>query len=295
MDADRVSPDMQELLPDYLEDARECLEQVSQLLLGVEARQGDPDVVPELFRQMHIIKGGAGLMGFSTLERVAHAAEDILGAVKRGERPFDPAVAAALLEGHDAVRALLDELEAAGETATDPTSVVERLRSVDGAPAPEPPPAQDPTPAATAHPEPEAAAEPADDSGAETDEVLREFFLESWELIDELDEDLVALEESGGDPELLNKIFRAAHTLKGSSSFLGFQSISQVTHRVEDIFNKLRRNETSMTPELMDVILEAVDRVRNLPEAAQSGSVTSFCGAAVRDSGLPNMPPPPAD
>ncbi len=280
MEPDRVSPDVAELLPDYLADARECLEKLTRVLLAVDRGEETPESVPELFRQMHIIKGGAGLMGFSLVEKVAHGAEDLLGAVKRGDLPFSRELAAALLSAHDTLRVLLDELEAEDRTATDPSPAVEILRAAlrgetavekaggDGAVG-----AVGADAAAPVSEELVEAPE-APSTGAyveESDEVLQEFFVESGELLDELDQDLVTLEEKQDDVELLNKIFRAAHTLKGSSSFLGFRKISEVTHRVEDIFNKLRRDEMALTPESMDVILEAIDRVRRLLEAAQGG------------------------
>jgi two-component system chemotaxis sensor kinase CheA len=268
MAPDRVTPDTQELLPDYLADARECLERVSEILLALDRGEPDPESVAVLFRQMHVIKGGAGLMGFRNVERLAHAAEDVLGAVKREEVVFSPPLASALLTAHDGLRQLLTELEEEGTTATDPEPAAQGLSAAlaqEAGGAPER--GSDPTPASRAAP-PEVALALGE---GEVDEVMREFFLESGELLDELDQDLVVLEESPGDKDLLNKIFRAAHTLKGSSSFLGFGAISEVTHRVEDIFNKLRREEMLLSPETMDVILQAVDRVRRLLEAAQAG------------------------
>ncbi len=228
----------------------------------MERGEEDPELIPDLFRQWHIIKGGAGLMGFHGVEGVAHAAEDALGSVKRGERPFTPALAAALLQAHDAIRTLLEELREKGEAVTDPSGVIEGLRAAADAEAAEAP----------AGPAPSDGTPAEGPAGGEDEEILREFFLESWEIMEELDQDLVTLEENPDDKELLNKIFRAAHTLKGSSSFLGFEQISRVTHRVEDIFNKLRRDEMALTPEAMDVVLEATDRVRKLLEAAQNGT-----------------------
>ncbi len=267
MDRDRITPEMEELFPDYLADARECLERISEILLALERGEEDPELIPDLFRQWHIIKGGAGLMGFHGVEGVAHAAEDALGSVKRGERPFTPALAAALLQAHDAIRTLLEELREKGEAVTDPSGVIEGLRAAADAEAAEAPAGPAPSDGSPAEPPPAEGS-----SGGEDEEILREFFLESWEIMEELDQDLVTLEENPDDKELLNKIFRAAHTLKGSSSFLGFEQISRVTHRVEDIFNKLRRDEMALTPEAMDVVLEATDRVRKLLEAAQNGT-----------------------
>ncbi len=276
MEPDRVSPEMQELLPDYLADARECLETVSQILLARDRGEARDEDIPELFRQMHIIKGGAGLMGFDTVGATAHAAEDVLGAVKRGERELDPPLAAALLDIHDVLRTLLDELEQDGQTRTDPAEGIARVHAAQAGDVAGDPAGETPSPGAevpAGEPGPAAGEQPGTaEAGSEDAEVLQEFFIESFELIEELDQDLVTLEETPDDADLLNKIFRAAHTLKGSSSFLGFQEISQVTHRVEDIFNKLRKGEMSPSPEVMDVVLDAVDRVRKLLEAAQSGT-----------------------
>ncbi|NTU59467.1 MAG: chemotaxis protein CheA [Deltaproteobacteria bacterium] len=267
MQPDRVTPEVQDLLPDYLLDARECLEKVSGVLLALDRGDVDPDFVAELFRQMHIIKGGAGLMGFASIGKVAHAAEDLLGAAKRGTLELGPAVTPVLLEAHDALRTMMDELESDGATATAPVDVVGRLEALLRGETVAPLPSV--AAAAEVAEAPDADAHKSEHE--ENEEVLREFFLESGELVDELDQDLVTLEENPEDKDLLNKIFRAAHTLKGSSSFLGFSDISGVTHHVEDIFNKLRKDEMRLNPETMDVILEAVDRVKRLLGAAQAG------------------------
>ncbi len=104
------------------------------------------------------------------------------------------------------------------------------------------------------------------------DEIIQEFLIESSELLEQLDQDLVALEERPDDLELLNRIFRAAHTIKGSSGFLGFTQISQLTHHMEDVLNKLRKGEMVVTPTIMDVILESVDRLKLLLDEVRNGT-----------------------
>ncbi len=104
------------------------------------------------------------------------------------------------------------------------------------------------------------------------DEIIQEFLVESAELLEQLDQDLVTLEERPDDLELLNRIFRAAHTIKGSSGFLGFTQISQLTHHMEDVLNKLRKGEMVVTPTIMDVILESVDKLKLLLEEVKNGT-----------------------
>ncbi|RKQ63818.1 two-component system chemotaxis sensor kinase CheA [Thermovibrio guaymasensis] len=96
----------------------------------------------------------------------------------------------------------------------------------------------------------------------ELKEILDEFLVEASEILENLDQDLVDLENNPEDKELLNKIFRGMHTLKGGAGFLNLTTIVEIAHRIEDIFNKLRNNELKLTPEIMDVILEGIDQLK---------------------------------
>ena len=83
---------------------------------------------------------------------------------------------------------------------------------------------------------------------------------------------MVELESNPGDLELLNKIFRVAHTIKGSGSFLNFDVLTHLTHHMEDVLNKARHGDLSLTPDIMDVVLESIDLMKALL-------------AAIRDTG----------
>jgi two-component system chemotaxis sensor kinase CheA len=98
----------------------------------------------------------------------------------------------------------------------------------------------------------------------EFQEILQDFLIESFELVEKLDEDLVELENNPEDLELLNGIFRVAHTVKGASSFLNFDVLTHLTHHMEDVLNKARHGELLITPDIMDVILESIDLMKAL-------------------------------
>lgn len=98
-------------------------------------------------------------------------------------------------------------------------------------------------------------------------EIIEDFLVESFEMIDQLDQDLIELENNPKDLDLLNRIFRVAHTIKGSSSFLGFDVLTRLTHNMEDVLNKARKGDLEITHEVMDVILESVDLMKALLEA----------------------------
>ncbi len=112
-------------------------------------------------------------------------------------------------------------------------------------------------------------------------EILEDFLVEAFELIEQMDQDLVELENNPEDLELLNSIFRVAHTVKGSSSFLNFDILTELTHHMEDVLNKARRDELKITPDIMDIILESVDMMKALLEGIQASGVDTECGIEI--------------
>ncbi|RKX26631.1 MAG: chemotaxis protein CheA [Candidatus Zixiibacteriota bacterium] len=98
----------------------------------------------------------------------------------------------------------------------------------------------------------------------EMKEIIDDFLVEAEELIDSLDNNFVKLETSPSDLDLLNEIFRAVHTVKGTSSFLGFDQVTELSHKMEDVLNKLRKSELAVTAEMMDLLLESLDILKVL-------------------------------
>jgi len=97
-------------------------------------------------------------------------------------------------------------------------------------------------------------------------DILEDFLVEASELTEQLDEDLVELEENPEDKELLNKIFRVAHTVKGSGSFLNLDVLTHLTHHMEDVLNKARHGELVIDSDIMDVVFESIDLMKGLLE-----------------------------
>lgn len=93
----------------------------------------------------------------------------------------------------------------------------------------------------------------------DTSQFREDFIEETVEILDSLDKELIKLENEPDNMELLNSIFRAVHTLKGSSAFLNFLTIKDLAHVVESVFDKLRNKKLTLTSNIMDVIFEAYD------------------------------------
>ena len=114
------------------------------------------------------------------------------------------------------------------------------------------------------------------------DPLLEQFLSEARENLAFIDQNI---EEIGGnDPELLNSVFRAAHTLKGGSGIVGFESVKEITHHAEDLLDMLRAGKLEFAPSMTEALYDAFDEVMNLVEAAEeSGEIVSADEDRVND------------
>lgn len=115
-------------------------------------------------------------------------------------------------------------------------------------------------------------------------EIMEDFLVEAFEMVEQLDQDLVELENNPEDLELLNRIFRVAHTIKGSSSFLNFDILTHLTHNMEDVLNKARRGDLKITPDVMDVVLVSIDLMKSLLQAIRDQGTDANSGIDVSDT-----------
>jgi two-component system chemotaxis sensor kinase CheA len=112
----------------------------------------------------------------------------------------------------------------------------------------------------------------------EDDRAREEFTSEAEELLDTLSRDLVEFEAQGKNvrPELVNKIFREVHSLKGLAGMLGFGDISELSHSLEDMLDKLRMGKIEISKDLIDLLYDAVDSLNRLVIAINDPSLTGL-------------------
>ena len=96
------------------------------------------------------------------------------------------------------------------------------------------------------------------------EEILQDFLVEAGEILERLSEQLVELESSPDDKELLNAIFRGFHTVKGGAGFLQLHEMVECCHIAENVFDTLRKGERRVDSELMDVVLQALDTLNEM-------------------------------
>lgn len=98
----------------------------------------------------------------------------------------------------------------------------------------------------------------------ELDDIVREFLVESSENLDQLERDLVQLEDTPDDPDLLASVFRTIHTIKGTCGFLGYTKLQGITHVGENLLSKVRDGDLRLSGDVATVLLDMVDAVREI-------------------------------
>ena len=133
------------------------------------------------------------------------------------------------------------------------------------------------------------------------DDIVEEFLVESHENLDQLDADLVALEQEPNSRERLSSIFRTIHTIKGTSGFLAFPRLEEVTHVGENMLSRLRDGVLELTPQRTSVLLQMVDTVRSLLGSIEAtggegsvdvSTVVAAISAAMEDTPAPAVEAP---
>ncbi|WP_455220694.1 chemotaxis protein CheA [Kaarinaea lacus] len=108
-------------------------------------------------------------------------------------------------------------------------------------------------------------------SKEEDDELLQDFLIDAGEILEQLMQQVVDLEKSPDDREIINAVFRGFHTIKGGASFLALEPLVALCHRTEDVFNVLRNGERAVDADVMDVVLPVLDVLKEQFAQLSSG------------------------
>ena len=273
-----------DVLSYFSPEADEYLHAMESFLQRLQGDGSDPDSVQTLVRTAHTLKGSAKTIGFHAIGDIAHPIEDCMIAVREGRLTVTAGLLGAIARAVTVIRLLMKRdparIPQLQQDVPDVTETLERLRDgvASGAPAPAAAQVLPAVQVATAVMDPPSVSE--SKSGQEDasavaltegyliphldPEVLSYFAPEAQEYLESLEAQLLRLEKEPQNPELVNQLFRTAHTLKGSAYTVGFQSIGDLTHYVEDFMGSVREGRVKILPGHADVLLRAVDVVRLL-------------------------------
>ncbi len=104
------------------------------------------------------------------------------------------------------------------------------------------------------------------------EELLKDFFTEAQMQVESLERNILALENDPGNSDSIDEIFRAAHTLKGSSATVQMTEITDFTHVLEDVLDEIRSDKVAVTGDVIDTLLESIDIIKTMIEVRSAGS-----------------------
>ncbi len=259
-----------ELLKEFAVESQEHLSDIENQLLTLESQGDNMDValVNTVFRAIHSIKGAAGFMGLDTLGGLAHRAEEVLNRLRNKELRPTSVVINTLLKAADRLKDLIDEIETSNDAdVAEHFVALERILS-----------GETESPCAIAVPEivepvlspvVQATIEaPSDPRKPEpqtlSEEGRREFLVECYDNLEQVERDLLILEKDPGSESVLNSVFRNIHTIKGSAGFLAYSNLEHVAHVTENVLGSLRSHQFAMDSEVSECMFKSIDAIRKI-------------------------------
>ncbi len=261
---------MEEILNDFVIETVELIEQLDEDLLSLENGTADDKMINRIFRGFHTIKGTSGFLNFTSSNQLAHAAENILNMIRNKAIKPRTEIMDVLLETVDWFKGFVGDVEERVEKEYDISELLGAIELISHK---------------------QVLDTPKQESSGKSElniiqigipqELKQEFITESIEILDNLDNDLLVLELESDDAEYVNSLFRAFHTLKGNSSMMGLESMSNVAHKSEDLLGFLREKKIGPSADIVDVLLASVDFMRNIVEEVDGDRVAEHDTSAL--------------
>ncbi len=266
----------QEVLMDFIAEAREHLETIEPNLLELEKNPDNLSLIDEIFRPMHSLKGASGFLHLDKMNKLAHKAENILDEMRKGNIRNTPEIMDVILAATDALRQILDNLEEMGEEGdVEVDSIIKTIEELlsggghltskeEGEPK-----------------ESESSGDSREREGylltINSPEHLSDFLEEVEDNVENLNKLLVDIEkEPERSEEIIQDIFRYFHNLKGNSGLIGYKEFYNLTHNAESLLNYFRQNKKNIPSDILDLLLRTIDLLEEMVEAIdpETGFVT---------------------
>lgn len=313
-------PDLdEEVLSYFVPEAVEYLDTIDSLIRGLQARPADDEAIYRFFRTAHTLKGSGYTVGFGVIGDLAHPMEECLVAVREQRRELNDELFEGMTRAVNTIRVLLrrdpDQLQRLQQEVPSTITLLRQIRDGEAV--------EIPIQAAASFTQPTAAPEmarhaqgmspvtvaenPLPSLSAEylipqlDSEVLSYFAPEAQEYLEALEANFLKLDKDPQNAELVNQLFRTAHTLKGSAYTVGFQSIGDLVHHVEDFMGAVRDGQMAVLPGHTDLLLRSIDVMRVLMRrdpAMLASTQQRFAQAlselkCLHEGGLPSEPSVP--
>jgi chemotaxis protein histidine kinase CheA len=226
------------------DDYRESLEQFNDALLQLESDPKDRSSLEDASRQLHNIKGFSNRMRAPKLGQLAHVLEDILAAVSEGRLVFDEGIANLLFQGMDLFVQYLRDREVPADKAAVLVGEIEPLLF---------------------------SAIEEESVAKDLEELLPDFIAAARDNVEAINRGLSKLEKDSSDREVVQEVYRNAHSLKGSAFTMGFERMGRLAHHMEDVLRAFQRGLLPVTIEACDAIFETNDAISVMLDTLAAG------------------------
>ena len=274
-----------EIIVEFVAESNEALEQTEQDLLKLEdfltaEKDIDPAIIDTIFRTFHSIKGSAGFIGLNLTNSLTHHAETLLDLIRKNKIEFEKKYIDIFLEVCDILQSLLDQIQSSfnEEGFEDSVSdLQDRLKACYTTKTKESEDSQQKQNVNSSVSEKktedqEEHALQANRNSLITPEMVEDFIVESKELLDQLEEDLLALEENPEKKELIESAFRSLHSLKGNAGLYNYSDINTLSHKAETFFDLVRQEKVIANTKQISVVLQLLDFFRDALENLRNGN-----------------------
>lgn len=247
-------------IEEFLEEITDTLTRLDRQFVALEQDPSNLECLTEIFRDLHTIKGSCGLLGLNKLESITHCGENLLGKLRDGKLDLKPVTVNHLLEMMDALWKTVRYLKQDGQEGdADHSTLIENLALLEKGEFP-PDNLKD-----------KARDEEASDPPPIDASTIAEFMEEAYEILDLLDRQIVELENTPENPDLLSSLLRSFHTLKGSSGYMGFKKIETLTHSMENLLVTLKEGKTAAETPLFNCLLKMMDTLHEVMKSLKTG------------------------
>ncbi len=263
-----LDPELAEI---FLEEAGEIIDTTAEQLHQWAADPDQPDLVKELQRELHTLKGGARMADIAPVADIAHEMETLFEYIAEGRIEATPARTELALRAHDQLAVLIEAIADGNPCPATPELVAELRAATTDHDSPEP---QDPDLRADELAEDETAEAPTDEPLAEhtadlshLDPELTGIFLEeAYDLINSTGSALHTWSEEPDNRAVAAELQRDVHTLKGGARMAGVAAIGDLTHVLEDLFEKVAEGRMDASPAMNDLLFACHDRLAQMVE-----------------------------
>lgn len=277
--AENLSSEQMEIIQEFIQECTDLLDHLEPTIIGFAGftkngpfmpTEESMSVMHEVFRLFHSIKGSAGFLNFSFMSSTAHAAENLLDQIRKGQQPMTSEHVDLFCKSCDFMREVLDyvavNLNDTGmeEQAQALAGQLKAALVAGGSAAAAKAPAKPVT----------AAAEPVTPPPdfAVTPELVNAFLQEGMEQLQEIEQGLLVCSNEPDNKEVVAELFRKIHSLKGNCGFLGFRDLERLSHRIETVLEVMKSGVGPANAKPADALLNLCDVLKNaLADISQKG------------------------